>query len=61
MRSTAVLQRFDLVSGSLSNQLEFHDKVFSAAEYFERNPQLKADWNERVRQDQTSTVNIQTS
>jgi len=41
----------NVVSGSLSGQLEFVSKVLTAAEQIERSRELKADWEERVRRD----------
>jgi len=55
---TAAVLGVTAVNGSLSGQLEFVSKVFTAAEQFERSPRLKAEWNERVRRDQALVVSI---
>ena len=48
--------RVSAVYGSLSNQLTFHDKVLTASEAFERNTELREDWNRRVRHDREIIV-----
>ena len=48
----------NVVSGSLSGQLEFVSKVLTAAEQIERSPALKEDWEERVRRDRQIVVCI---